>query len=51
MSMPNIVEVKYERTAKSTNTAAQYLLVKAPPAFGKTADDVYDDGLKLIYRK
>lgn len=50
--MPNLVEVKYERTGRSTNTDAlgmremqarvfaardaQYLLVKAPPASGKS---------------
>ena len=45
--MPNLVEVNYERTGRSTNTDAlgmremqardaQHILIKAPPASGKS---------------
>ena len=32
--MPNLVEETYGRTGRSTNTDAQHLLIKAPPAAG-----------------
>jgi hypothetical protein len=58
--MPNLVEVNYGRTGKSTNWECgrcrrEYLLVKAPPASGKSRaliisgkiiDYIYNKGLK-----
>jgi len=69
--MPNLVEVKYEQTGRSTSTNAmgmremqekafesrgsQYLLIKAPPASGKSRalmfialDKLFNQGLKKV---
>jgi superfamily II DNA or RNA helicase len=69
--MPNLVEVEYKQTGKSLNTnflgmremqelafekrAAQYLLLKAPPASGKSRalmflglDKLFNQGLKKV---
>ncbi len=69
--MPNLVEVNYERTGKSTKTnnmgmrtmqerafnsrQSEYLLLKAPPASGKSRalmflalDKIYNQGIKKV---
>lgn len=69
--MPNLVEVNYERTGQSTQTnnmgmrmmqerafnsrQSQYLLLKAPPASGKSRalmflalDKIYNQGIKKV---
>lgn len=69
--MPNLVEVNYERTGKSTQTnnmgmrmmqerafnsrQSEYLLLKAPPASGKSRalmflalDKIYNQGIKKV---
>jgi hypothetical protein len=69
--MPNLVEVNYERTGKSTQTnnmgmrmmqerafnsrQSKYLLLKAPPASGKSRalmflalDKIYNQGIKKV---